>query len=197
MAFLFLKIKTNRSAMFRIFLILAWLMPVITVAQTEIYEVKSGEIHFFSEAPQELISASSRNLKGFLDTRRKTFAFKIDIASFVGFNNQLQRGHFNENYMESNIYPAATYRGKIIEDVDFSKDGNYDIRTKGKLNIHGIEQERIIKVSLTIRKGKLQAKSSFTVLLTDHNIKIPRVVTDKLSPEIKVTVDAALQPQVK
>ena len=183
--------------MFRIFLLLAWLMPVMAVAQTEIYEVKSGEIHFFSEAPQELISASSKGLRGFLDIRRKTFAFKIDIASFVGFNNQLQRGHFNENYMESNVYPAATYKGKIIEDIDFGKDGNYDIRTKGKLFIHGVEQERIIKVSLTVKKGKLLAKSNFTVLLTDHNIKIPRVVTDKLSPEIKVRVEAALQPQAK
>ena len=172
-------------------------MPAMTVAQTEIYEVRSGDIHFFSEAPQELISASSKSLKGFVDIRRKTFAFRIDIASFIGFNNQLQRGHFNENYMESSIYPAATYKGKIIEDVDFGKDGNYEIRTKGKLNIHGVEQERIIKVSLTIKKNKLMAKSSFTVLLTDHNIKIPRVVTDKLSPEIKVTIDAVLQPQIK
>lgn len=183
--------------MFRIFFVLALLIPMAAIAQNEIYETKSGEIHFFSEAPQELISASSRNLKGFLDVRRKTFAFKIDIASFMGFNNQLQRGHFNENYMESSVYPVATYKGKIIEDIDFSKDGNYEIRTKGKLNIHGIEQERIIKVLLTIKKGKLTVNSHFIVLLTDHNIKIPRVVNDKLSPEIKVTVDATLQPQAK
>ncbi len=183
--------------MLRIFFVLALLMPMVAIAQNDIYEVKSGEIHFFSEAPQELISASSKSLKGFLDVRRKTFAFKIDIASFLGFNNQLQRGHFNENYMESSIYPAATYKGKIIEDIDFSKDGSYDVRTKGKLNIHGVEQERIIKVVLTIKKGKLTASSNFVVLLTDHNIKIPRVVNDKLSPEIKVTLDATLQPQTK
>lgn len=183
--------------MLRILYVLMLLLPFTTIAQTEIYEVRSGEVHFFSEAPQELISASSPDIRGILDVRRKTFAFKIGIASFAGFNNQLQRAHFNENYMESNAYPVATYKGKIIEDVDFSKDGSYDIRAKGKLNIHGVEQERIIKVLLTIKKGKLTVKSNFTVLLTDHNIKIPRVVTDKLSPEIKVTVDAILQPQAR
>lgn len=183
--------------MLRILFCLMMLLPLAGFSQADVYEVKSGEIHFFSEAPKELISASSKNLKGFLDISRKTFAFKIDIPSFVGFNNPLQRGHFNENYMESTVYPHATFKGKIIEDVDFGKEGNYDIRAKGKLNIHGVEQERIIKVMLSIRKGKLTAKSDFTVLLSDHNIKIPRVVNDKLSPEIKVTVDASLQPQVK
>lgn len=183
--------------MLRILFCLAMLLPLAGFGQADIYEVKSGDIHFFSEAPKELISASSKNLKGFLDIRRKTFAFKIDIPSFVGFNNPLQRGHFNENYMESTVYPNATFKGKIIEDVDFGKEGSYEIRAKGKLNIHGVEQERIIKVMLSIKKGKLAAKSDFTVLLTDHNIKIPRVVNDKLSPEIKVTVEASLQPQVK
>jgi len=164
-------------------------------AQSGIYEVKTGEIHFFSEAPKELISASSNKLKGIMDTGKKTFAFKIDIASFVGFNNNLQRGHFNENYMESNLYPSASFRGKIIEDVDFDRDGTYEVRAKGKLNIHGVEQERIIRVVLGVRKNRYTVKSDFTVFLTDHNIKIPRVVNDKLSPEIKVHVTAVLQPQ--
>lgn len=176
-------------------LLLLLILPALLPAQAHLYEVKKGEVHFFSEAPQELISASSGKLKGVLDILNKTFAFKIEIASFVGFNNPLQRGHFNENYMESNLYPSATYKGKIIEDIDFSEEGIYNIRTKGKLNIHGVEQERIIRVNLTIRKNKYLVKSDFTVFLTDHNLKIPRVVNDKLSPEIKVDLTATLQPQ--
>ncbi|WP_205529338.1 YceI family protein [Taibaiella koreensis] len=187
----------NRSAILRILSCLMLCLPLAGYGQTDIYEVKAGEIHFFSEAPKELISASSKKLKGFLDLRHKTFAFKLDISSFVGFNNPLQRGHFNENYMESNVYPAATFKGKIIEDVDFEKEGSAEVRAKGKLMIHGVEQERIIKVQLTVKKARILAKSDFAVLLTDHNIKIPRVVNDKLSPEIKVAVEAILQPQVK
>lgn len=181
--------------MLRLFICLLIVLPCIKgFGQTNIYEVKTGEVHFFSEAPKELISASSKQIKGALDTKKKTFAFRIDISSFVGFNNALQRGHFNENYMESNLYPTATYKGKIIEDIEFGKDGVYEIRAKGKLTIHGVEQERIIKVLLTIKKGKVTIASKFTVMLTDHNIKIPRVVSDKLSPQIKVTVSASMQP---
>lgn len=181
--------------MLRLFFCLLIILPCIKgFCQTDIYEVKTGEVRFFSEAPKELINASSKQIRGALDAKKKTFAFRIDISSFVGFNNPLQREHFNENYMESNLYPAATYKGKIIEDVEFSKDGVYTIRAKGKLNIHGIEQERIIKVLLTIKKGKIGVASNFMVMLTDHNIKIPRVVSDKLSPQIKVTVSASMQP---
>jgi hypothetical protein len=181
--------------MLRLFCCLLIILPCIKgFSQTDIYEVRTGDVHFFSEAPKELISASSKQIKGVLDRRKKTFAFRINISSFAGFNNALQREHFNENYMESNLYPVASYKGKIIEDIEFSKDGVYEIRTKGKLNIHGIEQERIIKVLLTIKKGKIAIASNFTVMLTDHNIKIPRVVSDKLSPQIKVTVSASMQP---
>lgn len=183
--------------MYRLIALLYLLCPLPVFAQSSLFEIKTGEIHFSSEAPRELISASSRNLKGILDPQKKTFAFRIEIASFVGFNNPLQRGHFNENYMESNIYPVASYKGKIIEDIDFGRDGSYEVRTKGKLSIHGIEQERIIKVQLTVKKTKVYIKGDFTVLLTDHNIKIPRVVNDKLSPEIQVTVNAVMQPQAK
>jgi hypothetical protein len=180
--------------MLRFLLFLAFLFPLPGYAQNElIYEVSSGTIRFSSDAPQELIRASSSRLKGILNLSNKTFAFKIDIATFAGFNNPLQREHFNENYMESNIFPAATYKGKIIEDVDLQKDGRYEVRAKGKLNIHGVEQERIIRVWLTVRKKKIIAKAEFYVLLTDHNIKIPRVVNEKLSPEIQVSLTANLQ----
>lgn len=179
----------------RLLFCLLSLWSVFSFGQQAIYTVKTGTINFSSEAPKELISASSKKLKGILDTEKRTFAFKIDIVSFSGFNNTLQREHFNENYMESNLFAAATYKGKIIEDVDLQKDGNYSVRTKGKLNIHGVEQERIIKVLIVVKKGKISIKSDFNVSLTDHNIKIPRVMNDKLSPEIQVSVNAGFQPQ--
>ncbi len=53
------------------------------------------------------------------------------MESFQGFNSTLQREHFNENYIESDKYPEARFSGKVIEDIDFSKDGTYIIRAKG------------------------------------------------------------------
>ncbi len=180
--------------MFKAKYILICCLPVFTPARAqEVYEISKGMVHFSSTAPLELISADSKDLRGVLDVRKKTFAFKIPIVSFRGFNSPLQREHFNENYMESEIYPDATFRGKIIEDVTLEKDGEYKVRAKGKLRIHNIEQERIITVMIKTNSSKLNFHSDFTVSLIDHNIKIPRVVYDKLAPDIQVQVYGTLQ----
>lgn len=153
-----------------------------------IFTVSTGSISFRSDAPLELIKASSNLLKGVFNAEKKQFAFIIDIKSFKGFNSPLQKEHFNENYLESDTYPYASFEGKIIEDIDFHKDGIYNIRAKGNLSIHGVIQERIIKCDITIKNGVISIKSNFTILLADHNIAIPKVVHEKLASEIKVEV---------
>ena len=174
-------------------LILCILLCNTTLAQ-QIYETNDGTVLFHSKATHELIRASSGKLKCAMDVHKKQFAFRLDIKSFMGFNSPLQREHFNESYMESDRYPEATFSGKIIEDLDLSKDGEYDVRAKGKLNIHGLEQERIIKGHVSTKNGKISLSANFIVSLADHDIKIPRVVYDKLAPDISVTVNAALKP---
>lgn len=165
-------------------------------ASAQLYEVSEGTINFHSNAPQELIHARSKELRGVIDLSRKTFAFRIRMITFQGFNSPLQREHFNENYMESARYPEATFSGKIIEDADLAKDGEYDVRAKGKFNVHGLEQERIINAHVTLKKGIMSIASDFSVMLADHDIKIPRVVYDKLAPEIKVSLSASLKPRL-
>jgi polyisoprenoid-binding protein YceI len=160
-----------------------------------IYEVRESKVKFRSKAPKELISAASGRMSGVVDVEHRSFAFKIGIASFEGFNSPLQRDHFNENYMETNQFPVATFVGKIIEEIDLTKAGSYDVRAKGKLTIHGITQERIIKCHLNCAKDEIVVESDFTVPLADHAIKIPRIVVAKLATGISVNVHAALQPK--
>lgn len=158
-----------------------------------VFAVNKGSISFLSDAPLEMIKASSNELKGVIETDKKQFAFSIKLRTFTGFNSGLQRDHFNENYLETNKFPEATFKGKIIEDVDFTKDGVLPVRAKGILNIHGIPQERIIKSELAIRNGNIYIRSNFTVLLADHDIPIPKVVHEKLASEIKVDVNTELK----
>jgi polyisoprenoid-binding protein YceI len=173
-------------------LLFASLIQPIEHTAKRMYNINKGTIEFRSDAPLEIIKAKSDELKGLLDTDKKTFAFKIKISSFEGFNSTLQKEHFNENYLESNKYPDASFSGKIIEDVDFTKDGTYTVRAKGNFTIHGISQERIIKSEMTIKSGAISIHSNFTVLLADHNIPIPKVVHEKLASEIKVEVKAEM-----
>ncbi len=158
-----------------------------------IFRCENGTIQFRSDAELELIKASSNKLAGVIDTAKKIFAFSVNINSFEGFNGALQREHFNENYMQSERYPKATFKGKIIEDIDFSKPGTYAVRTKGVLSIHGVDQERIIKSTLIIMQDHISIESAFTVFLKDHNIKIPKVVHENIASEIEVEVKADMK----
>ena len=160
------------------------------------YDLKQGTVSFVSDAPLELIAATSKMLKGIIDPVNRTFAFTLDIASFQGFNSPLQRVHFNENYMERGDYPVATFAGKFIEDVDLSVDGTYDVRVKGKLNIHGVEKERIIKATMQKTDTTLLIQSQFTVLLEDHDIRIPKVVLQKIAKIVNVEVSASMDRKV-
>lgn len=163
--------------------------------KSAIYATTEGKIWFRSEAAKELIKASSDELVGLLDISKNNFAFKINMRSFKGFNSALQREHFNENYIETDKYPEAAFKGKIIEDVDLSKNGTYSVRAKGFFTVHGVEQERIIKTEIIVNNGKITVHCDFTVQLSDHNIPIPKIVSEKLSNEIKIQLAATLQPR--
>lgn len=187
----------------RIPFILSWLVlfPLFSLAQNEpagvIYSTQKGTIQIRSEAPLELIEASSADLKGAMDIAKRSFSFSIQNRTIRGFNSPLQQEHFYENYIEAAKYPATTFKGKIIEQVDFTADGEYLIRAKGQLNIHGVEQERIIKATLKVKNGIFQVTSTFTVPLSDHNITIPKIVYQKIAEEVYVTVNATFVPHTK
>ncbi len=173
-------------------MIVLWLLlgsAIAVHAQKGLFEARKSMVSFVSDAPLELIKASSKELRGFLDPEKRTFAFIIPSKSFEGFNSPLQQVHFSENYIEASKYPEASFKGKIIEQIDFNTDGDYQVRAKGSLNIHGVEQERIIRIKIKIKKGILIAEADFSILLKEHNITIPKVVNQKIAEEIFINVN--------
>ena len=181
------------------FLLFPILLCVAGFAQNQVNEPvflsKNGKVHFKSDAPLETIEARSGNLQGVIDAENRTFAFTIDIKSFQGFNSPLQQEDFFENYMKVKKYPKATFTGKIIETVDLSQDGAYTVRAKGKLDIHGVSRERIIKSDIVVKGSKLHLQSTFTVLLQEHDITIPKIVYQKIAEEIQVNIETELVSQ--
>ena len=175
------------------FLIIACLTFLCAdIGAQNVYRTKSGHISFKSDAPLEIITASSGNLEGIIDYEAMTFAFAVPIITFKGFNNGLQQQHFYENYLESSKYPDATFSGKIIEEIDLTKPGTYYARAKGQLKIHGRTQERIIKTELISTGTEIVAKASFMVPLLHHQIEVPKIVNQKIAREIAVSVKATL-----
>jgi polyisoprenoid-binding protein YceI len=140
-----------------------------------------------------MISARSEELVGVLNIQDRRFSFSLPVNTFEGFNSSLQKTHFNENYLETDIYPQATFKGKIIEEVDLGMSGQYQIRAKGKLDIHGLSVDRIIRCDIQVSLESITVKADFTVFLDDHDIKIPSIVNQKIAEEIKVSIECVMQ----
>ena len=153
-----------------------------------IYIARTGHVYFLSDAALEVISATSENLSGALNTEERTFSFSMPVSSFEGFNSSLQKTHFNEDYLETQLYPEATFKGKIIEEVNLGVPGDYRIRAKGKLSIHGIDYDRIIRCDVRSFGDRISVEAQFTVFLDEHDIRIPSIVNQKIAEEIKVEI---------
>ena len=178
-------------------LVTALLLPAFALpplqAQSR-FSADNGTILFVSDAPLEIIQARSKALRGTVEPESKRFAFTVQVRTFQGFNSALQQEHFNENYLESDRFPDATFTGRILDPIDLRKPGSYSVRAKGMLTIHGHAVERILPVTLVSRAGELKASSEFLVPLADHGIHIPRVVHQKIAEEIRVSVNLVLKP---
>ena len=161
------------------------------------YACTKGKIHFFSASPLEDIEATSNTAGCAFNTQTKKVFVKIQQTSFV-FKDKLMQEHFNENYMESEQYPSSMLDMVIVETIDYTKDGVYDVTLKGTLEMHGVKQEREIKGKLTVKNGEpVLATAVFDVKLVDHKIKIPKAVMMNIAEMIKVDVEFVLEKYEK
>lgn len=156
------------------------------------YKLSKSEVSFFSHTSMEDISALNKETQGIVDFDFKNFIFKVPVKSFK-FDSQLMEDHFNENYMESEKYPEATFKGTIQGNYDLKKDGEYPVNAVGDLTIHGVTQKRTIPATIVVKNGVPAFKSKFDVKLADHDIEIPTLVFQKLAEVIEVKIDGAMQ----
>jgi polyisoprenoid-binding protein YceI len=166
----------------------------VSFAQDKFY-TKTGKITFYSKAPLEEIEGKNKTVTAVLDSKTGAFQFAVQMKGFE-FEKQLMQQHFNENYVESDKYPRSEFKGTITNnsDINYSKDGTYTARVKGQLTIHGVSRNIETTGTLKINGGNIDASSTFNVLVSDYNIKIPAIVKDKVSKSIKIVVDCNLEP---
>lgn len=160
-----------------------------SLAGAQQYVAKTGKAHFFSKGTIEDIEATSKTAVCVLNTQNKKMVVKIKNKSFK-FHDGLMEDHFNENYMESDKYEYSSLEALITDNIDFSKDGVYDVNVHGTIDIHGVKQERDFKAKITVKNGApANGTAKFDVKLADHKIKIPSVVGQNIAEVIAVDVD--------
>lgn len=149
---------------------------------------RTGYIGFFSKTPLEDIKAENRQVNAVIDLAKKNIAFAALMKGFL-FPKALMQEHFNENYVESDKYPKASFVGTYTgDDVDPEKDGSYKVIVTGKLTLHGVTRIIEVPALMDVQGGKLLCKSNFQIRPADYNIKIPALVKDKIAQQVDVVV---------
>ena len=155
------------------------------------YFTREGNVQFKSEATMEKIEAKNNKVSSAVDSKTGKVEFAVLIKSFH-FEKALMQEHFNENYMESDKFPKATFAGTItnLSDINFGKDGSYKATVKGKMTIHGVTKDVSSTGTIKVSKGAINVTNSFKILLADYGIEIPSVLKDKISKEVEVAVNS-------
>lgn len=165
----------------------------ITKEGQDLYTCKNARITLFSTALIEDIKATTSAGMSVYNASTGELDFSVPISTFQ-FEKAFMQQHFNSDYMESDKYPKAIFKGKIQEHIDVAKEGTYPVNVTGDLTVHGITQKRTIPGSVTIKNGILSMASEFMVKCADHHIDIPQILFYHIAESIKVTISATYNP---
>jgi polyisoprenoid-binding protein YceI len=162
-------------------------------AGQDLYVCKNAAVTLYSKAPIEDIDARSDKGTSVFNATTGDLAFSVPIRSFK-FDKAMMQEHFNENYLESDKYPQASFRGKLTDKVDVTKDGSYPVMASGIFDVHGVKQNRSIPGKLIVNNGAISLTAEFMVACKDHKIEIPTLVFHNIAETIRVQVSAAYSP---
>ncbi|HEX5001051.1 MAG TPA: YceI family protein [Bacteroidia bacterium] len=180
-------------------LIIAFLlMNVYASVGQERWYTKEAKVSFFCDGSAENIEAY--NNKGFMVIDVPTGKIEISVLmKAFTFEKALMQEHFNENYVESDKFPKAIFKGTIKdpENIKWTTDGEYAVEVSGDLTIHGVTNVITTPAKITIKNGVPVGDATFIIALADYNIDIPKIVEDKVSKNVRLVVQTSLNPFVK
>ena len=162
-------------------------------AYSQLYTTRSGFIGFYSKTPLEDIRGENNQVYAVVDAGNKNLAFAALLKGFI-FPKELMQVHFNENYVESDKYPKATFSGAYTGDIPVDKDGVYKVVVKGKLTLHNVTRDIETPATLEVKAGHLLGVTELKLRPEDFNINIPSIVRDKIDKEITVKINIDCTP---
>ncbi len=145
---------------------------------------RQGQVSFFSYTSVEDIEAKNNQVLSIIDISKNEIAVSMLMNAFV-FKKSLMHEHFNESYIESDLYPKATFEGNII-DFDPSETDIQTRMVKGKLTIHGITKEVEIKTTIEQVNSSFVLNGDFEVTVKDFDIKIPPILAPNIAKVISI-----------
>jgi len=162
-------------------LLLSTLLIYSTLLSAQQYLTREARLDFDAGSPLEDIVAFTESGSAVYDESTGKIGVQVLMTSFQ-FKRALMQEHFNENYVESEKFPKASFKGSYSE-------GN----VSGGLTIHGVTKEIKVPARLNQENGNFVLVTSFDITLADYDVKIPSAVANKISKKASIQVHATLK----
>lgn len=159
---------------------------------TEKVIARQGTVSFFSHTSVEDIKAENNQVLSVIDLKQGKIAVSMLMNAFI-FEKALMREHFNESYIESDIYPKAEYEGEIIG-FDSNTKGEQTRITKGVFTMHGISQPLEIKMKIINDQKGYSVTGNFETLVKNYDINIPPLLAGNIAKSISINFRFEYQP---
>jgi hypothetical protein len=153
-------------------------------------------VSFFSKSPLEDIEAVSKTSVPVYNSATGDLQLRVILTSFK-FKSALMEEHFNENYVESEKFPYATFKGKLNEKPEQLVEGENKVTITGKMELHGVTKEMTAQGTLIKKGNEITMNSVFKIKIADYNIKVPSLYVQNIAESVDITFATILVPYEK
>lgn len=168
----------------RIYFILLVVLLSISIGQAQVLAFDHGKVEFHTSNIMSDIEAVSNELEASLDLESGTVDIRIPITSFE-FEYEMMQDHFNEEYLESDRFPDATFKGNIVQDIG-SIEGATQVDVTGALSIHGVTKSTSFTATLTQQDDFLKVKCVFPIVFKDFDVEEPSILVKTLAKDVEM-----------
>lgn len=176
------------------YLFFALIMILTSSTFGQKYFTRNGATQFSASVESfEPVEANSKSTSAILNSENGEVAAILFIKSFH-FKIALMEEHFNENYMESDKFPKATFKGKIINfnQHKLNKEEK-EFELLGTISIKGSATNIETKIKLRKNDENILASICFTVNPMSFGIEIPSIVSNKISELVEIKGEYILE----
>ncbi len=148
----------------------------------KVFATRNGQITFSAPSDDDVKAVNNEVTSRVADNGQITFSLLVKGFKFKYAEMQ---EHFNDQYMESQRFPRADFRGNILNlnDVYFSKNGSYTLTVKGDLSMHGVTKNITANGTMEVKDGKLTISTQFALLMKDFSVDASSI-TEKVSVDL-------------
>jgi len=164
---------------------------IFSAGKAQDYLTRNGNVSFYSHTALEDIKAQNNEAVSTLNSQTGDIEFKVAVKSFH-FAKTAMEDHFNNSdYMNSEKYPKAGFKGKItnLSAVNFSQNGTYKVNVQGDLTMKATTKPVTAQATITVDNGTVSASCVFTVNRLDFDVIGEAFVQKKIAEQIEITVN--------